>query len=113
MENENTKADALRVKAEIKAIDLKEQAVKVAEDLVAHAKEVARQMLLGMELDLEKIPLICKKIVTLQEDSQENSKNIVKIQTDISWLRWLSVGIAGGIGLIVVSIIIAAVNKII
>lgn len=73
---------------EQKAFAIKEEAVKIAEELISHAKETARQMLLGTNLDTSKIPLICNKIV--------------KIQSDLAWLKWLVMGMVGGIGVIFV-----------
>lgn len=60
-------------------VQLKEEAEKVAIELVEHAKETARQMLLGTNLDISKIPLICNKILIIDSniqkitDSLENS----------------------------------------
>lgn len=71
--------------------EIKEEAVKVARELVEHARETARQMLLGTNLDTSKIPLICNKIV--------------QIQTDLAWMKWITTALAGGVGLIALKIL--------
>lgn len=71
---------------------MKAEAVKVAKDLVEHAKETARQMLLTTNLDVSQIPLICNKIV--------------RIQSDLRWMKWLLTGVVGGVGYIAVELII-------
>ncbi len=67
-----------------KVAELKKTAEDIAKELVEHAKETARQMLLTTNLDVSKIPLICNKIVS--------------IQNDLSWIKWLVIGMIGGIG---------------
>lgn len=79
-------------KEEKKAVAIRLEAEKIALELVEHAKETARQMLLGTNLDTSKIPLICNKIV--------------KIQSDLAWMKWAVMGIAGGIGYIVIQLIV-------
>lgn len=74
------------------AKELKEEAEKVALELIEHAKETARQMLLGTNLDTSKIPLICNKII--------------KIQSDLAWLKYLVLGLTGGVGYIVIELIL-------
>lgn len=84
--NEDQKADLI-----------KKEAVEVAKDLIDHARETARQMLLGTNLDTSKIPLICNKIV--------------KIEESLVWIRWSVMGIFGGIGVIFIAIVIGAITK--
>ena len=67
------------------------EAAKIAREIVDHAKDEARQLLLGQNIDTSKIPLICNKIV--------------KIQSDLSWMKTLLVGVLGGIGTLVIMFI--------
>lgn len=85
--------------AEVKADDLRLEAARIAEELVSHAKETARQMLLNTNLDTSKIPLICNKII--------------KMQTDLAWLKWLVMGSTTGVGGLLILVIGLVINKVI
>lgn len=54
--------------AHAEAIQLKAEAATIAKELVEHAKETARQMLLNTNLDISKIPLICERIGVIKDD---------------------------------------------
>lgn len=58
--------------------DIKNEAIRVAKELVTHAQETARQMILNSNLDVSKLPLICFKIIEIQ-------KNISNIESNIMW----------------------------
>lgn len=77
---------------EEKAKEVKDEAAKIAVELIAHAKETARQMMLNTNLDTSKIPLICNKIV--------------KIQSDMAWMKWLLTGLVAGVGYVVVQLLV-------
>lgn len=85
---------------------LREEAVKVAEDLVIHAKETARQMLLHTNLDVSQIPLICNKIVDIKKD-------MGIMQTDMAIMKKLVWGITTGIGGLFVTVLGAVILKVI
>lgn len=79
-------AHSLLSKKEIEATFIKEEAAKIAEDLILHAKETARQMLLGTNLDTSKIPLICMKIVAID-------KRLEGIETNLTWAVRIVIGL--------------------
>lgn len=83
---------------EARAEALRLEAAKIAEELIAHAKETARQMLLGTNLDTSKIPLICNKII--------------KIQVDLAWLKWLVMGSTTGVFGLFVLVLGLVINKV-
>lgn len=78
-----------------KAILIKEEAVKVARDLIDHAKETARQMLLGTSLDTSKIPLICDRVGKIE-------LRLTTMDSNMVWITRLCLAIAGGIGTLVI-----------
>lgn len=84
-------------RAELKAESLKVEAEKIALELVSHAKETARQMLLAVNLDTSQIPLICNRINRIEER--------------LTLMQWLLFGIVTGIGAIVVALIINVLSK--
>lgn len=76
------------------------EAVAKASEVAMHSvvtaalKEVLTQGDEGTKrLLIQKIPLLCTDVMTIKSD-------ILKIKNDISWMRWLVMGIAGGIGLL-------------
>lgn len=85
-------AQLLLTETEVKALEIKNEADKIALELVAHAKETARQMLLSTNLDTSKIPLICNKIVSIQKD--------------VEWLKYLIMGALGGVMMILIKLFI-------
>lgn len=62
---------------EQEALDIKKQAQLLAFEVLETAKETARQMILSTNLDVSRIPLICNKIIAIQEDIDE-IKTIIK-----------------------------------
>lgn len=93
--------------ADTKASIIKEEAAVIAKELVEHAKETARQMLLNTTLDVSKIPLICNKVVQIQSDiAQMRTDQIInmskweKISSDLAWMKWLGSGFVVAAGML-------------
>ena len=90
-----------QAEARANALELQGKAEQVALDLVEHAKETARQMLLKTNLDISQIPRICDDIRKIKTDLAANTiattnaaADTDKIAADMSWLKW----IAGAVG---------------
>lgn len=94
---------------EQKSKDLKKEAEKVALDLIEHARETARQMLLNTNLDVSQIPRICDDIRKIKTDLTSNTIATERIQIDLAWLKWGFMGIAGGMGATFLTILIKSV----
>lgn len=106
-------ASKVLIEADAKSTELRNTAEAIAQDLIETAKETARQMLLHTNLDTSKIPLICNKIVKIEESLAENTLDTNKIKNDISWIKWLVMGETAGIGVIITGLLIAFFSKVI
>ena len=90
-------------KSEQKAFNLKKEAEDIALKLVEHAKETARQMLVGTNLDTSKIPLICEKIKVIQVDIGEIKDHIKDTSKDHEMrIRWIESNIWKWIGVTII-----------
>lgn len=94
MNQQNQAQKLLRKVAGVAATELKNEAKIIANELVEHAKEEARKMLLISNLDISQIPRICDRVDAMSINLEANTKSTANIQSDSLWTRRIVSGVA-------------------